>query len=90
MHGYLGIGNHACNMHGHVTCTLHACQTPEKRPNFLWVTGKYHACLREHTWYMHVLIYYLVSKRKFPCSMEFHTCNCLLHSGNMHVSGAPF
>ncbi len=74
MHVNQGIGNHACNMHGHVTCiVLCMFNAPEKRPKSLRVSGKCHACLREYAWYMHELIHYLVYKGTF--SGIFHTWN---------------
>ncbi len=78
LHAWLPRHRQPCMQHAwscdmHELCMFHACQTPEKRPNFLRVTGKYHACLREHAWYMHVLIHYLVSGRKLPCT--FHAWN---------------
>ncbi len=70
---------HAWSCDVHELCMFHACQTPEKRPNFLRV----HACSYPLPGIWKETSMYI------PC-MEFHTCNCLLHTGNMHVSGAPF
>ena len=80
VHGNPDRANHAGNMHDHVTCMVYyACflhATHMKNVPILCVFQvKYHACLREHAWYMHVLIHYPVSQRTL--SGTFHSWNSM-------------
>ncbi len=96
MHGYPGIGNYACNMHGHVTCMNYACYMHVKHQENVpfFADSRQVPCMFKEMCMVHACSYPLPgirqdTSRYIPC-MEFHTCNCLLHTGNMHVRGAPF
>ena len=95
VHGNPDIANHAGNMHDNVTCMVYyACflhaTCMKKGPIF----GVFQVSMFKGTCMVHACSYPLpsISKDTFryiPC-MEFHAWYCLLRTGNMHVSGAPF
>ncbi len=100
-----GITNKPCMLHAwlprhrqlvkwhawtvHVTCMSDARKTSQFFADSRWVP-----CMFKELCMVHACSYPLPgiwqdTSRYIPC-MEFHTCNCLLRTGNIHVTGAPF